>query len=342
MRKNLVFPGRAWFRLSLLRVPRENRCSRKRPRHHTWHTTTVKHCRRGRGHAAACRSFSQAVFTFAPSGLFCPGLHEPVPMSSNSAIRRDGSMMPVRRLLSWVWKPPAFQTKQDVTTPGQSLDEAKPAVPAAWRACDLAGLQREPNVLTFSPGRGAGWRGVCARGESRSWPPPPVAEPLRCASNRSTAARGIVTLGRTKEMRVAQLRRLQMQMQILRSYHPSPLPVLHRTDLISFALSLPGNRLARSRTRLPGATLDGAIHCEKPAFPACTNTALQHCSEGLQLCSSGEDPMDKIRELGGFAEGSFRLARSAPWKTFEEGAGSQSTGDLGWCRTRAQFLHAGA
>ena len=186
--KNLVFPEHGFELFFCCASPAKRQQQQKE----------VKHCRRGRGgrgHAAACRSLSQAVFTFAPFGSFCPGL--PHNQQQRYPARWIGSMMPVRRLLA--------RGQQQSSRACRAW--TKPADPAERRT-----WQRERNRPDFvqAVALGGTWRG--AREESRSWlSPRSVTEPLRCASNRSTAARGIVTLGWTKEKgKAAQLRRLQI------------------------------------------------------------------------------------------------------------------------------------
>ena len=136
----------AWFRLLFLRT-------QDTPPH-----TTVKRCRRGRGTPLACRSLSHFLH-LCPVWVSLPGAPQ---TRTTLAIRRDGSMMPVRCLLVGSLKPPACNNGAGgVTKPKLGRSQ-----PTRQHGAHLRPGQREPNVLTFSrPWRLVAWRG--AREESR-------------------------------------------------------------------------------------------------------------------------------------------------------------------------------
>ena len=141
--ENLVFPS--MVSTSLLRA-------QDTPPHHG---QTLPE---GPGHAAACRSLSHCLH-LCPVWVSLPGAPQ---TRTTLAIRRDGSMMPVRCLLVGSLKPPACNNGAGgVTKPKLGRSQ-----PTRQHGAHLRPGQREPNVLTFSrPWRLVAWRG--AREESR-------------------------------------------------------------------------------------------------------------------------------------------------------------------------------
>ena len=157
--------------------------------------------------------------------------------------------------------------------------------------------QREPKRPDFLQTAASGGVAWCKGRITKSWLSPPVTEPLRCASNRSAAARGIVTLGRTKEMEVAQLRRLRKQ--ILRD-QPAALIISH--PVFSLYLSLSAEESAGAESHAAAQCDPGPRYSLREAGVSCMHkhciaalqrgfAALQHCS-ALQLWrrSDGQNP----------------------------------------------------
>ena len=143
-------------------------------------------------------------------------------------------------------------------------------------------------------------------------------------------------------MEVAPLRRLRKQ--ILRD-QPAALIISHPVFSLYLSLSAEesagaeSHAAARCDPELRYSLREAGVSCmHKHCIAALQRgfAALQHCS-ALQLWrrSDGQNP-----RIGGICR--RELGSVSSWKTFEEGARVQSTGDLVWYHTGAQFLHKSA